>query len=116
MKLNQKQIIYTLTGLCIGVFLIFGGIASSGAGHGVYPRFSMLVAALGGIIVIISVILLITSLVFGLLGKNGYPTGFNFNHVQQIPDYNWRCPKCDTVVLANTANCLECKYSITKQC
>ncbi len=113
MKLNQKQLIYTLAGLIIGVFLIGGGLISSGAGHGAYPRFSILVAVIGGVMSIISIILLITSMVFSLFGKSGFPTGSNY--VQKIPDYNWRCPKCDTVVLANTGDCLECKYSIASK-
>ena len=106
MKFNQKQIIYTLYGLLVGITLAFGGVLTSGAGHGSSPLFSIMVAAIGGVIIILSFVLLVGLLMFGLLGKNGFP--IESDYVREIPGYNWRCPKCGTVVQVNSSDCLKC--------
>lgn len=111
MKFNQKQIIFSLIGVLIGLLLTFSGIVTSGAGHGPYPRLSITILMMGGVIFILSCLVCIILTVMGLLGKNGF--SINLNYKKTIPNYNWCCPKCDTVIQANTADCLECGYSTT---
>ncbi len=88
--------------------MVFGAI-SSGAGHGPFPVISIKIAFLGVIISVLSILFFIVLIISGLLGKELFVD--KVSSISEVPTYNWKCPKCDAVVEANTGECA-CGFSI----
>lgn len=108
MKFNQKQILLSIVWCVAGVVLAIGGAVSSGAGHGPNPHPSIAIAIAGAAIFAVSALILVVLVIKGLLGKGGISD--NSNYQKAVPDYDWRCPKCDSTVQANTVECLLCGH------
>ena len=106
---NKKQIGYSLVGIITGLGLMTFGAISSGAGHGPFPIISIEIALFGIIISVLSILFFIVLIISGLLGKEilvNYESS-----ISEVPNYNWRCPKCDAVIEANEGKCI-CGFSI----
>lgn len=107
-NLNKQQLKFALITMVVSAAVTIFGIASSGAGHGPYPRESIGLALLGFVFFCLSVISLLIILVKGSLSKDvSEKTTLN---KPEIPSYDWWCPRCDALIKANIGTCEQCGY------
>ncbi len=83
-----------------------------GGGHGPFVEISIVIFLVGILISGFSLLVFIILIISSLFNKEVFSK--HEGNLQSIPTYNWRCPKCDSVVKANTGECKQCNFKIMK--